>query len=33
VITSLFGAESVAGRARDLRFRVDSALAARGVAA
>jgi thiamine-phosphate pyrophosphorylase len=33
VITSLFGGESVAGRARDLRFRVDSALAARGVAA
>ena len=33
VIASLFSGESVSGRARDLRARVDSALAARGVAA
>lgn len=33
VISALFGAESVAGRARDLRHRVDSALAARGAPA
>jgi thiamine-phosphate pyrophosphorylase len=33
VISSLFAGESVEGRARDLRFRVDSALAARGVTA
>lgn len=32
VISSLFGGDSVEGRARDLRHRIDSALAARGVA-
>lgn len=33
VISSLFSGESVEARARDLRFRVDSALAARGASA
>ncbi|WP_375408665.1 thiamine phosphate synthase [uncultured Methylobacterium sp.] len=33
VISSLFGGDSVEGRARDLRDRIDSALAARGIAA